>query len=70
MVVLAWWFHLFINVVNCASNPPMQGNGEIAHAGILAVAQLVIVVHLTAAFQPYNRGLYVQCIIPSVTLRM
>lgn len=48
----------------------MQGNGEIAHAGILAVAQLVIVVHLTVAFQPYNREIYVQCIIPSVTLRM
>lgn len=48
----------------------MQGNGEIAHAGILAVAQLVIVVHLTVAFQPYNREIYVQCIIPSVALLM
>lgn len=57
-------------LVNCASNPPMQGNGEIAHAGILAVAQLVIVVHLTVAFQPYNREIYVQCIIPSVALLM
>lgn len=47
----------------------MRGNGEIAHVGIqkLAgpVAQLVIIVHLTAAFQ--RRDVYVGCIIPSVT---
>lgn len=45
-------------LVNCASKALMRGNGEIAHAGIkkLAgpVAQLVIVVHLTAASQSYH----------------
>lgn len=45
-------------LVNCASKAPMRGNGEIAHAGLkkLAgpVAQLVIIVHLTAASQSYR----------------
>lgn len=61
-------FHLFVvgsvpskmcsgRLVNYASKPPMRGNGEIAHAGIQklpgTVAQLVIIVHFTVAFQPY-----------------
>ena len=40
-------------MVNCATKPPMQGIGAIAHAGVekLAgpVAQLVIMVDLTLA---------------------
>lgn len=65
-IFFAWCFHLFVmgsvpskmcsgRLGNCASNSPMRGNGEIAHAGIQrlagSVAQLVIIVHLTAAFQ-------------------
>ncbi len=63
LVFLSRWFHLAFTgfvpsktcsgrLVNCASEPPMRGNGEIAHAGVqkLAefVAQLVITVHFTA----------------------
>lgn len=50
----------------------MRGNGEIAHAGIQklpgTVAQLVIIVHFTVAFQPYRWDtVYVQCFILGIT---
>lgn len=83
---LAWWFNLSVmgsvpskmcsgRLVNCASKAPMRGNGEIAHAGTQKlggpVAQLVIIVHLTAVFQLYHRDVvyYSQCDSANVNRR-